>query len=408
MPTLVAPAQEGPTKREPGSEDLVREVYFDHAATTAVDPDVLQAMLPYLGEEYGNPSEVHRLGRRARAAVDGARAKVAAALGADEGEIVFTGGGSEADTLALVGFAQALEPGHLIISAVEHPAVTEAARFLQKRAGWQITMAPVDGGGRVDVDAFAAAFQPDTKIASVMLANNVVGTLQPIAELASIAHEHGAKFHTDAVQAVGAVPVDVQELGVDLLSLSGHKLYGPKGIGALYVRRGTRLTPVVHGGGQERGLRSGTENVPGIVGLGEAIRLAVEKMPEEAPRQAALRDRLIDGTLASVPDVVVLGGRDGRLPANACFSVRFIEGESMVLKLDALGIAASSGSACASASLEPSHVILALGHDAVTAHGSLRLTLGRENTEADVDYFLEVFPGVVEQLRAMSPLYVKG
>ena len=386
----------------------MRDVNFDHAATTGVDPRVLERMLPFLGDEYGNPSELHRRGRTAHAAVDEARAAVAAAIGADEREIVFTGGGSEADTLALVGFAQALEPAHLIVSAVEHPAVMEAARFLQKRAGWDVSVAPVGAGGRVDVDAFAAAFRPDTRLASVMLANNVVGRLQPVKELARITHEHGAVFHTDAVQAVGAVPVNVGDLGVDLLALSGHKLYAPKGIGVLFVRRGVKLTPVVQGGGQERGLRSGTENVPGIVGLGEALRLAAEALPVEGPRQTALRDRLIAGILGSVPDVLLLGDHAERLPGNACLSVRYIEGESMVLKLDALGIAVSSGSACASSSLEPSHVIMAMGHDAVTAHGSVRLTLGRENVDEDVEYFLEVFPGVVEQLRAMSPLYVKG
>ena len=386
----------------------MRDVYFDHAATTGVDPRVLQKMLPYLGDEYGNPSEVHRRGQRARTAVDQAREQVASALGADEREIVFTGGGSESDTLALVGFAQTQEPAHLIVSAVEHPAVMETARYLQKQVGWEVSVVPVDAGGHVDVDAYAAAFRPDTKIVSVMLANNVVGTLQPVAEMAGIAREHGALFHTDAVQAVGAVPVDVRELGVDLLAFSGHKLYGPKGVGGLFVRRGVKLRPVIHGGGQERGLRSGTENVPGIVGLGEATRLAVEALPVEAPRQSALRDRLIDGVLSSIDEVGLLGDRNGRLPGNACFTIRYIEGESMVLKLDAFGIAVSSGSACASTSLEPSHVIIAMGYDPVAAHGSLRLTLGRENTGEDVEYFLEVFPKVVEQLRAMSPLYAKG
>ena len=386
----------------------MRDVYFDHAATTGVDSRVLEKMLPFLGDEYGNPSEMHRRGRVARAAVEEARAQVASALGADEREIVFTGGGSEADTLALVGLAQTQEPAHLIVSAVEHPAVREAARYLEKYAGWEVSVASVDAGGRVDVDSYAAAFRPNTKITSVMLANNVVGTLQPVAELARIAHEHGAVFHTDAVQAVGAVPIDVRELDVDLLSLSGHKLYGPKGIGALFVRRGVRLRPLIQGGGQERGLRSGTENVPGIVGIGEAVRLAVQALSVEAPRQAALRDRLIDGVLSAIDEVSLLGDRVDRLPGNACFTIRYIEGESMVLGLDALGIAVSSGSACASTSLEPSHVILAMGYDAVAAHGSLRLTLGRENLAADIDYFLEVFPEVVERLRAMSPLYAKG
>jgi len=386
----------------------VRDVYFDHAATTPVDARVLEAMLPYLREHYGNASELHRRGREARAAVERARAQLAAAIGANEREIVFTSGGSEADTLAVVGFAQALEPGHLIASAVEHPAVTESVRFLQKHADWDVSFVPVDEHARVDVDAYAAAFRSDTRLASVMLANNVVGTLQPVAELARIAHERGAVFHTDAVQAVGSVPVNVAGLGVDMLSLSGHKLYAPKGVGALYVRRGTRLTPVVQGGGQERGLRSGTENVAGIVGLGAAVELAVQALPESRPRLAALRDRIVAGLMAAVAEIDYLGHPTDRLPGNVCVSVRYVEGESMVLKLDALGIAASSGSACASKSLEPSHVILAMGRDAVAAHGSLRLSLGRENDAADAAYFLEVFPGVVEQLRAMSPLYARG
>ena len=385
----------------------MREVYFDHAATTALDPRVLEAMLPYLREKYGNPSEIHRWGRQARAAGDAARAQVAAAIGADERDIVFTGGGSEADSLAIVGFAQALEPGHLIVSAVEHPAVMEAARFLEKRMGWEVTRAPVDAHGRVDVEAYAAAFRPDTRLVSVMLANNVVGTVQPVAELAAIAHQREVVFHTDAVQAVGSLPVDVRALDVDLLSLSAHKFYGPKGVGALYVRRGRRLTPLVHGGGGGRNLRSGAETVAGIVGLGVAVELAVAAIHAELPRLETLRDRLAEGVMESVEDVVYLGHPRERLPGNACFSIRFIEGESMVLRLDELGIAVSSGSACASVSLEPSHVIMAMGHDAVAAHGSLRLTLGRENGDADVDYFLQEFPGVVATLRAMSPLYTK-
>ena len=267
---------------------------------------------------------------------------------------------------------------------------------------------PVDGHGLVDLDAYAGAFRPDTRLVSVMTANNVMGTIQPIADLARIAHERKVPFHTDAVQAVGSIPVNVDELGVDLLSLSGHKLYGPKGVGALYVRRGTRLSAHMHGGGHERGLRSGTENVPGIVGLGVALEITAEELPAQQPRLAALRDRLIKGVLESVDDTVLLGDPVDRLPGNACFSVRYIEGESMVLQLDTKGIAASSGSACSSDSLEPSHVILAMGLGAEEAHGSLRLTLGRENTDADVDRFLDVFPGIVQKLRAMSPLYVKG
>ena len=385
----------------------MKSVYFDHAATTPVDPRVLERMLPFFCERYGNPSELHRLGREARTAVEQARAQVAAGLGAGEKEIVFTAGGTEADNLALIGYLQRFEPGHFIISAIEHPAVMEAARALN-RLGWAVDFIPVDGEGVIDVDAYEQAFRDDTRLASVMYANNVVGTIQPIAELARIAHEKGAAFHTDAVQAVGSVPIDVGALGVDMLSLSGHKLYGPKGIGALYVKRGTRLTPLIHGGGHERRLRSGTENVPGIVGLGAAMELAAAEMAEARPRLEALRDHLARGVLESVPEVKYLGHRSARLPGNVAFTVRYIEGESMLLQLDAHGFMVSSGSACASGSLEPSHVILALGLGAEEAHGSLRLSLGRENTPAEADAFIEVFPPIVDKLRQMSPLYVKG
>jgi cysteine desulfurase len=382
-------------------------VYFDHAATTAVDPRVLEAMLPYFTEKYGNPSELHRVGREARAAVEQARAQVAAALGAGEREIVFTSGGTEGDNLALFGYLQRFEPGHLIISAIEHPAVMEAARALN-RLGWAVDFVPVDEYGVVDVDAYDAAFRDDTRLASIMAANNVVGTLQPVAELARIAHEHGAVFHTDAVQVVGSLPVDVAGLGVDMLTVSGHKLHGPKGVGALYVKRGTRLTPILHGGGHERRLRSGTENVPGIVGLGAALELATREMPETRARLEVLRDRLATGVLEAIPEVRYLGHPTRRLPGNVAFTVRYIEGESMLLQLDAHGYMVSSGSACASGSLEPSHVILALGLGAEEAHGSLRLSLGRENTEDEVEGFLEVFPPIVDKLRSMSPLYSKG
>ncbi len=385
----------------------MKSVYFDHAATTPVDRRVLERMLPFFCDAYGNPSELHRLGREARAAVEQARAQVAAAIGAGEREIVFTAGGTEADNLALFGYLQRFEPGHFMISAIEHPAVMEAARALN-RLGWAVDFVPVDGDGTIDLDAYEQAFRDDTKLASVMFANNVVGTIQPVAELARIAHEHGAVFHTDAVQAVGSVPVDVVGLGVDLLTISGHKLYGPKGIGALYAKRGTRLTPIIHGGGHERRLRSGTENVPGIVGMGAAMELAVAEMPVTRPRLEAMRDRMAQGVVASIPDVKYLGHPSERLPGNVAFTVRYIEGESMLLQLDTHGYMVSSGSACASGSLEPSHVILALGLGAEEAHGSMRVSLGRENTEEEVDGFLEVFPPIVEKLRQMSPLYVKG
>jgi cysteine desulfurase len=381
--------------------------YFDHAATTPVDPRVLEAMLPFFSECYGNPSELHRLGREARAAVEEARAQVAAALGAGEKEIVFTAGGTEADNLALFGYLARLQPGHLVVSAIEHPAVMEAARALN-RLGWAVDFVPVDRYGVIDLDAYEQSFRDDTRLASVMFANNVVGTVQPVAALARIAHEKGAVFHTDAVQAVGSLPVDVGELGVDMLSLSGHKLYGPKGIGALFVKRGTRLQPILHGGGHERRLRSGTENVPGIVGMGAALVLATEQLPEVRPRLERLRDRLAQGVQERIPEVTYLGHPTERLPGNVAFSVRYVEGESMLLQLDAKGFMVSSGSACASGSLEPSHVVLALGFGAEEAHGSMRVSLGRENTQEEADAFLEAFPPIVDKLRQMSPLYVKG
>ena len=385
----------------------MKTVYFDHAATTPVDRQVLEAMLPYFSEDYGNPSELHRLGREARAAVDAGRAQVAAVLGAGEKEIVFTAGGTESDNLALFGSLARYQPGHLIVSAIEHPAVMEAARALN-RAGWAVDFIPVDGDGVVDVDAYEQAFRDDTRLASIMFANNVVGSVQPVATLARIAHDKGALFHTDAVQAVGSLPVDVAELGVDLLSLSGHKLYGPKGIGALYVKRGTRLQPILHGGGHERRLRSGTENVPGIVGLGVAMTMAAEQLPEVRPRLERLRDKIAAGIIELIPEVTYLGHPSERLPGNVAFSVRYVEGESMLLQLDSSGFMVSSGSACASGSLEPSHVVLALGLGAEEAHGSMRISLGRENTEEEADAFLKVFPPIVDKLRQMSPLYVKG
>jgi len=384
----------------------MKPVYFDHAATTPVDPRVFEAMTPFFCERFGNPSEPHRLGREARSAVDQARARVAALLGAGENEIVFTAGDTEADNLALFGSLARLQPGHLVVSAVEHPAVMEAARALNGR-GWDVDYVPVDGDGVVDREAYRAAFRDDTRLVSVMTANNVVGTVQPVAELARIAHQKGALFHTDAVQAVGSLPVDVDELGVDMLSLSGHKLHGPKGVGALYVRRGTRLQPLLHGGGQERRLRSGTENVPGIVGLGVAMTLACEAMPEVRPRLERLRDRLVAGVLARVPEVILLGHPTDRLPGNAAFAVRYVEGESLLLRLDARGFTVSSGSACAAGSDEPSPVVQALGVRPEDAHGSLRVSLGRENTEEEVDAFLDALPPIVDELRRMSPLYAK-
>lgn len=373
-------------------------IYFDHAATTHMHACVVEAMLPYLGEMFGNPTELHTPGQLAREGLEAARAQVAAVIGAGEREIVFTSGGTESDNLALIGTLQLLQPGHVAISAVEHPAVMQSVRFLQE-LGWDATLVSVDRQGVLDLDVLEAALRPDTRMVSVMLANNVVGTLQPVREVARLAHERGILVHTDAVQAFGSVPVDVDDLGVDLLAASSHKIYGPKGTGALYVRRGTKVKPLIHGGGQERGIRSGTENVAGIVGFGAAAEIAERVMPEAGPRLAALRDRLVAGVLDRVPDVELLGHPTCRLPGSACLSIAGVQGEPLVLQLDAFEIAASAGSACASSSLEPSHVLTAMGYGPEQAHGSLRLTLGRENTDAEVERFLEVLPGIVSRLR---------
>ncbi|MGE5552007.1 MAG: cysteine desulfurase NifS [Bacteroidota bacterium] len=385
----------------------MRRVYLDHAATTPVDPRVFEAMRPYYTEKFGNPSSIHWYGREARAAIDQARLDVARLLGAsDPAEIIFTSGGSEADNMAIKGAAHALrgKGKHLITSGVEHHAVYDAMGYLKKE-GYDVTYLPVDADGLVSPDELQAALREDTVLVSVMLANNEVGTIEPVRELAAIAKKRGVLFHTDAVQAVGAIPVDVRELGVDLLSLSAHKFYGPKGIGVLYARRGVKLTQLIHGGGQERNRRAGTENVAGIVGLAAALRYAVEELPGHAAHLTGLRDRLIDGVLGRIEHVRLNGHRTKRLPGNANFSFEFIEGESLLLNLDLAGVAASSGSACTSGSLEPSHVLLGMGLCHEIAHGSLRLTLGRENTAEDVDYVLSILPGIVDRLRAMSPLY---
>ena len=380
-------------------------VYLDNAATTAVSPEVMEAMLPWFTEHYGNPSSIHATGRDARKAVENARRQVAAALNAQPGEIYFTAGGSESDNWALKGvaFANRKKGSHIITTAIEHHAILHTCAWLEKQ-GFSVTYLPVDAEGRVSPEEVEKAIREDTVLISVMAANNEIGTLQPIEEIGRIARAHKVLFHTDAVQAVGAIPLDVQALNVDLLSLSGHKFHGPKGIGALYIRRGTRVDTLIHGGAQERGQRAGTENLPGIVGLGKAIELAVENLPEKAARVAALRDRLMDGILAAIPDVRVNGSRTHRLPNNANVSVRYIEGESMLLRLDLAGIAASSGSACTSGSLDPSHVLLAIGLPHEVAHGSLRMTLSTDTTDADIDRVLEVLPGIVADLRAMSVL----
>lgn len=383
----------------------MRRIYMDHSATTPVDPSVLQKMLPFFSEKYGNPNSVHAWGREVRTAVDEARANVAHLLNADPREILFTGGGSEADNLAIKGVAETLsgKGRHVITSAIEHHAVLDTVKWLANE-GFEVTILPVDSSGRVSVEDFRAAVRPDTILATVMYANNEVGTIQPIRELGEICRERGILFHTDAVQAAGHLPLDVKDLPIDLLTMAAHKMYGPKGVGALYVRKGVRLAPLVHGGGQEFGLRSGTENTAGIVGFGAAAELAVRRIANgEIDEERRLRDRLIDGILSRIEDVILTGHRTERLPFHASFCIRYIEGEAMLLRLDFSGIGASSGSACTSGSLEPSYVLLAMGLDHATAHGSLRLTLGKDTTEEDIDTILDTLPPIVENLRAMSP-----
>jgi cysteine desulfurase len=380
-------------------------IYFDHAATTPTRPEVVEAMLPYYQEKWGNPSSIHTSGRMAAEGMDIARQQVAALLGALPEEIVFTGSGTEADNQALIGISisQEKKGNHIITSRIEHHAVLHTAQFLEKR-GLQVTYLPVDSYGLVDPGDVRRAITGKTILVSIMHANNEIGTLQPIAEIGAICREKGVLFHTDAVQTVGHVPINAREMNTDLLSLSAHKLYGPKGVGALFVRKGVRIAPLIHGGGHERGRRSSTENVPGIVGLGEAARLAGQDMEWEIQHNSELRDRLITGVLGTVPDSMLTGHPTKRLPNNASFCVRYVEGESMLLNLDFEGICASSGSACTSGSLEASHVLLAIGLPHDVAHGSLRLSVGRSNTMAEIDRFLEVFPPIVEKLRAMSPL----
>ena len=383
-----------------------RIIYMDNAATTAVRPEVLDAMLPFFTQHYGNPSSIHSVGRDAKRAVENARRQVAAALGAQSQEIYFTAGGSESDNWAIRSAAEMLEKKgkHIITSSVEHHAVLHTCEYLEKHRGYRVTYLPVDDTGRVNPADVKNAIAEDTVLITIMAANNEIGTLQPIEEIGRIAKEAGVLFHTDAVQAVGAIPIDLRTLPVDMLSLSAHKFHGPKGVGALYIRKGVRMNNLIYGGAQERNLRAGTENLASIVGLGKAIEIAVAELPEYAARMTRLRDRLIDGILAEIPETRLNGHRTERLPANVNVSVRFIEGESLLMRLDLAGVEGSSGSACTSGSLDPSHVLLAIGLPHEIAHGSLRLSLGIENTEEDVDYVLEALPGIVKDLRAMSPL----
>ena len=387
---------------------MKKMIYMDNAATTAVRPEVLEAMLPYFSENYGNASSIHGVGRDARRAVEAARRQVATAIGAEPREIYFTAGGTESDNWAIRSGAKAnaKRGKHIITSAVEHHAVLHVCEAMEKE-GYRVTYLPVDEYGRVSPAGVRDAIAPDTALITIMAANNEIGTLQPVAEIGAIAKEAGVLFHTDAVQAMGAVAIDVKAWNVDMLSLSAHKIYGPKGVGALYIRQGVRVENLIFGGAQERGLRAGTENTPGIVGMGMAMELVARELPESSARLICLRDKLIEGILTSIPDTRLNGHPTERLPGNANISVRYIEGEGLLMRLDLAGIAASSGSACTSGSLDPSHVLLAIGLSHEIAHGSLRLSLGKNNTEADVDRVLETLPGIVEGLRAMSPLFAK-
>ena len=376
-------------------------IYLDNAATTAVSPEVLEAMLPYFTQCFGNPSSIHSTGRDARRVVDAARRQVAAAIGAQPQEIYFTAGGSESDNWAIKGtaFAKKSRGNHIITSAIEHHAVLHTCAWLEKQ-GFEVTYLPVDEFGRVRVEDVEKAITDKTILITIMAANNEIGTIQPIAEIGKLAHDKGILFHTDAVQAIGAMPIDVNAMHIDMLSMSGHKFHGPKGIGALYIRKGVKIDQYLHGGGQ----RAGTENLAGIVGMGKAIEIATQHLEENARRLTVLRDKLIDGILAEIPDVRLNGHRTQRLPNNVNVSVRYVEGEALLLRLDLAGIAGSSGSACTSGSLDPSHVLLAIGLPHEIAHGSLRLFLGTDTTEAEIDEVLDKLPGIVKNLRDMSPL----
>ncbi|HPD01046.1 MAG TPA: cysteine desulfurase NifS [Acetivibrio sp.] len=385
-----------------------RHIYMDHAATTPVNPQVLEAMLPYFSEKFGNASSIYSIGRESKKALEEAREKVAKALGVMPREIFFTGSGTEADNWAIKGTAYANKDKgrHIITTSIEHHAVLHACQYLESD-GFTVTYLPVDENGLVSPQQVLDAITPETILISVMFANNEIGTIQPIGEIGKIAREKGIIFHTDAVQAIGNIPINANDLNVDLLSLTGHKFYGPKGAGALYIRKGVKIASFMQGGAQERGRRASTENVPAIVGLGKAIELATQNIDEYNKKLIELRDRTINEVMEKIPFVRLNGDRYKRLPGNANFSFEFIEGESLLLMLDMKGIAASSGSACTSGSLDPSHVLLAIGLPHETAHGSLRITFGEENTHEDVDYLMEVLPMIVDRLREMSPLYEK-
>ena len=385
-----------------------KRIYFDHAATTPVDPRVLDKMLPYFTQKFGNPNSQHAFGRETVCAVDDARDEIAACIGAKPSEIYFTSGGTEADNWALRGAAHALanRGRHLIVSAVEHPAMIATAKELAKK-GFEVTFAEVDEYGAVDLEKLEKAIRPDTVFVGVMTANNEVGTIQPVKEIAALCKTKGIVFFTDAVQAAGAIPLNVKEIGADMLSFSGHKFYGPKGIGVLYIRSGLKIEKLVSGGHQERSMRGGTTNVPAVVGMAEALRIATQNLDENAAYVSAIRDRFIHRVLREIPYVKLNGHPEKRLPANANFSFRYIEGESLLFSLDLKGIAVSSGSACSSGSLEPSHVLLAMGLPEGLAHGSIRFSFGKDNTPEEADYAVDALKEIVVKLRALSPLFPK-
>lgn len=381
-------------------------IYLDHAATTATRPEVVQEMLPYFTEYYGNPSSIYKFSSNSKEAITKARKIIGDSLNTDASNIYFTAGGSESDNWALKATAEAYagKGKHIITSKIEHHAILHTAEYLEKR-GYEITYIDVDENGIIKMDELKKAIRPDTILISVMFANNEIGSIQPIKEIGELAHEKGILFHTDAVQAYGQLPIDVEDMHIDMLSASGHKLNGPKGIGFLYIRKGVKIRSFVHGGAQERSRRAGTENVPGIVGLGKAVEIAVATMDDRIKYETELRDYLIDRLLAEIPYARLNGHREKRLPNNVNISFQFIEGESLLIMLDMAGICGSSGSACTSGSLDPSHVLLAIGLPHEIAHGSLRMTLGEENTKEDMDYVIDNLKRIVEKLRSMSPLY---
>ncbi len=383
-----------------------RLIYLDNAATTKTAPEVVEAMLPYFTENYGNPSSVYGFASANKEVVTKQREIIAGVLGAKANEIYFTAGGTEADNWALTAAAEAYasKGKHIITSKIEHHAVLHTCEYLEKR-GYEVTYLDVDENGLVDPAAVEAAIRPDTILVSIMYANNEIGTIQPIREIGEVAHRHGVLFHTDAVQAFAQVPIDVDECNIDMLSASGHKLNGPKGVGFLYIRKGVKIRSFIHGGAQERKRRAGTENVPGIVGLGKAVELAAATMEERTVKERELRDYMIGRIEAEIPYCRLNGDRVKRLPNNVNFSFRFIEGEGMLIRLDMKGICASSGSACTSGSLDPSHVLLAIGLPHEIAHGSLRMTLGADTTKEDVDYTVDSLKEIVAVIRSMSPLY---